>query len=180
MPRLLIVLALTLFCIQPAFGREAGWVPIPKEPYKPSFKSGAPKAKKAARPQAAPVQAKGDTVYDRQPLITEAELADFIILLPQFRAWARQNHEEAHPVVNSSGKPDFQYSPRSADWVTAHGFTPARFFCVMGRMAAGVVIIEEGNDLQGARPADMPPVDQKEVALARRHLGELLTAAAGN
>ncbi|MBD5553395.1 MAG: hypothetical protein HDQ44_03555 [Desulfovibrio sp.] len=183
MPRILLFLALLIFFAQPAASREAGWVPIPKEPYKPQFNSGVPPAKKQVRRQPAPVRASqapdGETVYDRQPLVTENELADFIALLPQFRSWARQNHEDAHPVVNAAGKPDFKYSRAAADWVAAHGFSPARFFCVMGRMAAGVVIIEEGNDLKGALPADMPTVDKREIALARRHLGELLTAAAG-
>lgn len=181
MPRLLslFVLALVLIWPQAGFSREAGWVPIPKEPYKPKLKAGSSRPAKQAK-AAAKAQAPSGTVYDQQPLITEAELTDFIALLPQFRGWARQNHEEAHPIVNAAGKPDFTYSPKTADWVAAHGFAPARFFCVMGRMAAGVVIIEEGNDLQGVRPRDMPSVDQKEIALARRHLGELLTAAAGN
>lgn len=180
MPRMLglFVLALLFAWPQHGYSREAGWVPVPSEPYKPQFKSGAPKAKKATKPaQAAP---KGATVYDRQPSVTEAELAEFIALLPRFRHWAKQNHEEAHPVVNPAGQPDFAYSAKSADWLKAQGFAPVRFFCIMGRMAAGVVIIEEGNDMQGMRPRDMPMVDQQEVALARRHLGELLTAAAGN
>lgn len=100
----------------------------------------------------------------------------FIALLPRFRAWARQNHEEAHPIVTPQGKPDFIYSAKAAQWVKSQNFNPARFFCTMGRMATCLVIIEEGNDLQGTRPADMPQVDQAEVGMARRHLGELLTA----
>lgn len=180
MPRILLVMILFALLASPSLARETGWVPLPKEPYKPQFNSGVPKAKKKAEQKTGTVEVQGATVYDRQPIVTEAELANFIELLPQFRSWARQNHEEAHPVVNSAGKPDFQYSPRAAAWLSEHGFTPARFFCVMGRMAAGVVIIEEGNDLRGAIPADMPSVDQREIALARRHLGELLTAAAGN
>lgn len=180
MPRMLslFVIAFAILWAQTAFAREAGWVPVSREPYKPPYKSGVPKAKqKAVR---TPQVKKGATVYDRQPPVTEAELGAFIALLPRFRDWARQNHEEAHPIVNPDGQADFAYSPKAADWLASQGFAPARFFCVMGRMAAGVVIIEEGNDMQGARPKDMPVVDQQEIALARRHLGELLTAAAGN
>lgn len=174
-----ILTLLGLFLPQYAFGREAGWVPM--ETYKPDVKPRVTsKIPRKDVKKTTPLPAKGSTVYDRQPLITEAELSSFIVLLPQFRNWARENQEEAHPIVNPAGKPDFIYSPKSAEWVSAHGFTPARFFCIMGRMAAGVVIIEEGNDLPDARPADMPPVDSREVALARRHLGELLTAAAAN
>lgn len=171
---------LSLLVSAPLYGRDAGWVPV--ETYKPDVKSRVPQKayRTAKKPAAAAMPAKGATVYDRQPLVTESELSDFIALLPQFRSWARQNQEDAHPVVNSAGQPDFVYSAKSADWLSSHGFAAARFFCIMGRMAAGVVIIEEGNDLPAARPADMPPVDSREVALARRHLGELLTAAASN
>lgn len=176
----LLMFAIFLIFPQVTLGREAGWVPIPTQPYKPQLKSSQPSTKKTARQPTKVPPTRSGTVYDQQPLVTEPELADFIALLPQFRGWAKQNHEEAHPIVNSAGKPDFLYSPKTAEWVAAHGFAPARFFCVMGRMAAGVVIIEEGNDLQGSRPRDMPSVDQLEIALARRHLGELLTAAASN
>lgn len=174
------ILLLSLCLPADLFGRESGWVPV--ETFKPDVKSRvAPKTRPQANKQpAASAMEKGATVYDKQPLITETELSDFIVLLPQFRTWARRNHEEAHPIVNAAGKPDFKYSAKSADWLKARGFAPVRFFCIMGRMAAGVVIIEEGNDLPAARPADMPPVDSREVALARRHLGELLTAAACN
>lgn len=182
MPRMLglLVIAFILLWAQTGLTREAGWVPVSKEPYKPQYKSGVPKAKKSQKAVKAPKVEKGATVYDRQPPVTEEELAAFIALLPRFREWTRQNHEEAHPIVNSAGHADFAYSPKAAEWLTSQGFAPVRFFCVMGRMAAGVVIIEEGNDMQGARPRDMPAVDQQEVALARRHLGELLTAASGN
>ena len=46
----------------------------------------------------------------------------------------------------------------------------------MGKMAAAMVIVEEGNDMQGMRPQDMPPVTPSELDLARRHMGELLKA----
>lgn len=163
--------------VAPVWARDAGWVPIPKEAYKPPLKPGASSARGAAKPRAAAKSVKGSTVYDRQPPVTEQELTSFIALLPQFRAWARQSREDAHPIVNAAGQPDFQFSARAASWVKDHGFDPTRFFCVMGRMAAGLAIIEEGNDMPGARPMDMPSVDQQEVSLCRKHLGELLTAA---
>lgn len=171
---LMLLLGVLLLPI-PASAREAGWVPIPRETYKPPLKPGETKATGRSKATAKPV--KGSTVYDRQPLVTEEELNNFIVLLPQFRSWAKKSGEEAHPIVNAAGQPDFQFSSKAAGWVKGHGFEPARFFCVMGRMAAGLAIIEEGNDLPGSRPMDMPPVDQKEVNLARKHLGELLTAA---
>ena len=127
--------------------------------------------KKAQAPKAESAQA---NVYAGQPAVTEKELLAFADLLPRFRAWAREGHEEAHPVVRA-GKADFLYSPKAAEWVTAQGWQPARFFCVMGRLAAALVIVEEGNDM-GTRPADMPSVTNDELELARRHLGTLLTA----
>ena len=129
------------------------------------------KAAKAQATRATPATA---NVYAGQPAVTEKELLAFAEVLPRFRAWARDGHEEAHPVVRA-GKADFLYSPQAAEWVTAQGWQPARFFCVMGRLAAALVIVEEGNDM-GTRPADMPSVSPEELALARRHLGTLLTA----
>lgn len=115
------------------------------------------------------------TVYDRQPPVTDKELVGFLEILPRFRAWARESGEEAHPVLRN-GKADFVYSPRAAEWVRAQGWEPVRFFCVMGRMAAALVIVEEGNDMRGTRPRDMPGVTEEELALARRHLGTMLKA----
>ena len=43
-------------------------------------------------------------------------------------------------------------------------------------MAAALVIVEDGNDLQ-ARPKDMPVVDKSEVELARKLLGRLLNVS---
>ena len=126
---------------------------------------------KGQAPKATPAVA---NVYAGQPAVTEKELLAFAELLPQFRAWAREAREEAHPVVRN-GKADFLYSPSAAEWVTAKGWQPARFFCVMGRLAAALVIVEEGNDM-GSRPADMPSVSDEELALTRRHQGLLLTA----
>ncbi len=113
------------------------------------------------------------TVYDRQGPVTEKELTRFLRLLPQFREWASAKNEEAHPFL-TKGKPDFKYSAQAAGWIQKQGWDARRFFCVMGRMAAAVVVIEEGNDFKGTRPADMPSVSQKEIELARTHLAELL------
>lgn len=171
----LLALALLALPCQNGLAREAGWVPLPEKPWQPPLKPGAPdKARRPAR--AVPVVQPGATVYEGQAPVTEAELKAFIVLLPRFRLWARRNHEEAHPIVNRQGQADFLYSAKAAQWVKDNNFNPVRFFCVMGRMAACLVIIEEGNDLQSNRPGDMPQVDQTEINLARRHLGELLTA----
>ena len=95
--------------------------------------------------------------------------------MPQFRSWAKSNNEEAHPILRN-GKADFLYSPAAAAWVQEHKWNPVRFFCVMGRMAAALSIVEEGNDMTGARSKDMPAVSEGELALARRHLGTMLKA----
>jgi len=115
------------------------------------------------------------TVYDKQPTITEKELLQFFQLLPKFRAWAHQNHEEAHPSL-TNGRPDFFYSNKAAAWIKENEWDPRRFFCVMGKMAAALVIIEEGNDFKGTRPKDMPTVSKLEKELAHRHLAQLLKA----
>ena len=115
------------------------------------------------------------TVYEKQPPVQEKELLSFLELLPAFRSWAQTNQEEAHPVQRQ-GKPDFLYSPNAAQWVKEHGWQPVRFFCVMGRMAAALVIVAEGNDMGNTRPPDMPPVSESELHLARRHMGAMLQA----
>lgn len=112
------------------------------------------------------------TVYDGQARVEEKELLRFLDVLPQFRQWARANRIEAHPVLRK-GKADFLYPEEAARWVEAQGWDARRFFCVMGRMAAALVIVEEGNDMQ-VRPKDMPVVDKAEIELARTHLGSLL------
>lgn len=152
-------------------------MPLPAEPWKPPLNSGVPdKPRKALKERPVKAVPKGATVYEKQPPVTEQELIRFLAVLPQFRAWTRQMHEEAHPIVNAKGQPDFLYSDKAAQWVKAHSFAPVRFFCIMGRMAACAVIIEEGNDLKTTRPKDMPEVAPTEIAVARRHLAELLTA----
>lgn len=115
------------------------------------------------------------SVYDGQSDVTEKELLQFLDLLPQFRRWAHAGQEEAHPVLRRN-KADFLYSDRAAQWVAEKGWEPRRFFCVMGRMAAALVLVEEGgNEL--ARPKDMPPVSKAELELARKHLGSILKAS---
>ncbi len=113
------------------------------------------------------------SVYDSQPVVTEKELLQFLDLLPRFRAWAKRSNEQAHPILRN-GKADFLYSAKAAAWVQTHNWDPVRFFCVMGRMAAALSIVEEGNDMRRAR--DMPKVADEELALARRHLGTMLKA----
>ena len=119
--------------------------------------------------------AKDLTVYDNQTQVTEKELMRFLEVLPEFRSWARGQHEEAHPLL-TAGRPDFFYSDNAALWIKNKGWDPKRFFCIMGRMAAALVIAEEGHDLKGTRPADMPAVSDAETELAHRHLGQLLKA----
>ena len=125
--------------------------------------------------QAASVLGLIGTHSAEQPPVTDKELLDFLDLLPQFRSWAKSNNEEAHPILRN-GKADFLYSPAAAAWVQEHKWNPVRFFCVMGRMAAALSIVEEGNDMTGARSKDMPAVSEGELALARRHLGTMLKA----
>lgn len=166
-----------------AISRDKGWVPlqdahnlsVPMKREQPQ-KSGNPASRKARNTEKAKGKQTGQTVYDNQPPMTEKEIYAFVELLPRFRKWARQNGEDAHPVLSKDGKPDFQYSTRAANWVEQHNFSAPRFFCVMGRLAAGLVIVEEGNDYKGTRPADMPAVAPQELSLVRKHLGELLTA----
>lgn len=134
----------------------------------------APDASWAARAAGKAAQAvQAATVYDNQPPVTDKELLSFLELQPRFRAWAEEHREDAHPVLRN-GKADFLYSPHAAEWVRAQGWDPVRFFCVMGRTAAALFIVEEGNDMKGTRPRDMPSVSEAELALTRRHLGTML------
>lgn len=179
------VFCLVAFIAPNIAGKEKGWVPledarnlsvpVKREQIKKSRREKAQKAAPATGKTKADARP-GQTVYDNQPPVTEKEISSFVELLPRFRKWARQNGEDAHPVVGTDGKPDFQYSQKAALWVEQHNFTARRFFCIMGRLAAGMVIVEEGNDYKGTRPADMPAVAPQELGLVRKHLGELLTA----
>ncbi|WP_300732978.1 serine/threonine protein phosphatase [uncultured Desulfovibrio sp.] len=118
------------------------------------------------------------SVYDKQPDVTEKELFQFLDLLPQFRQWTRAEKEEAHPILRK-GKADFLYSDKAAQWVKEKGWDARRFFCVMGRMAAALVMVEEGGNSM-ARPKDMPEVSKAELELARKHLGSILKASMDN
>ena len=123
------------------------------------------------------VTASAKSVYDNQPPMTDKELVGFIELLPHFRAWAASSKEEAHPSVDKkSGKPDFLYSAKAAEWVKMRGWDAARFFSVMGRAAAALAMVEEGNDISSNRPPDMPTVTPGELDMVRRHLAGLLKA----
>lgn len=122
--------------------------------------------------------ATASSVYDKQPDVTEKELLQFLELLPQFRQWTRAKKEEAHPVLRK-GKADFLYSDKAAQWVKEKGWDARRFFCVMGRMAAALVMVEEGGNSM-ARPKDMPEVSKAELELARKHLGSILKASMDN
>lgn len=151
---------------------------MPAKPEAALSKTGKIQKKSARKKNPVPsLPETGATVYDKQPPVTESEIISFVSLLPQFRTWARAQGEEAHPVVSSSGQPDFIYSPKASEWVQSHNFNSRRFFCIMGRLAAGMVIIEEGNDFKGTRPNDMPEISSSELELVRRHMGELLNAS---
>lgn len=132
---------------------------------------------RARASQAQPAQARPN-VYQGQGDITEEELMRFLAVLPEFRTWSHASGETAHPVF-AKGKADFLYSDNAAAWIHARGWNPVRFFCVMGRAAAGMTIVSEGNNLK-THPDDMPAVSEKECDLIRLHLGELLMAGSNN
>lgn len=114
--------------------------------------------------------------YD-QPPFTEKELNDVIARFPAFRTWTISQNEKVHPEVDNSGRPSFTYSPRVADYLKEQGTTAERFLCILGRAAAALAIIEEGDAVSGAnRPTDMPPVTANELEFVRRNLPELLRA----
>jgi len=120
-------------------------------------------------------------VYAQGPF-TEKELVRFIESMPLFLAWARASKAKAHPMVNAAGKPDFAYTPEAAAKAEELGWEPKRFFCLLGKAAAALYLVEEGTDriqaLQ-ALPPDMPTVTETEMALVRKHLASLLRAGAG-
>jgi hypothetical protein len=134
----------------------------------------APQEQMQARKAQKSEQKKAGSVYDNQPGITDEELTRFLQALPQFRNWCRENNERPRPVVRN-GKADFAYSKQAADWVHSLGWQSERFFCVMGRLATALVIVEEGNDL-AERPRDMPEVSDEDLETTRRHLGTILKA----
>lgn len=70
-----------------------------------------------------------------------------------------------------------------ADHVGRLGWEPERFFCVMGRAAAALAIIEQGQEITDRLPADMPEVAPEELDLVQDRLPALLRAVeadAGN
>ena len=105
---------------------------------------------------------------------TEEELMRFIRHLPDFRTWMRQQGEKAYPVVKK-GKPDFHYSPAAAQWVSFRSWEPRRFFCIMGRSAAALVLVSEGEQAKKLY-RDMPKPSKAECELVQKHMGELLKA----
>ena len=77
------------------------------------------------------VIANSQNVYEHQAPIKEEELLSFIKLLPQFKAWVKENNDYSHPsVVNN--KADFIYSEGAAVWAKTNGFEPRRFFFCNG------------------------------------------------
>lgn len=120
--------------------------------------------------------------YD-QPPFDNAELTRFIDDFPRFRDWAKRTPNlgvAPHPTVGADGQPGFEYSAPAAAEVERMGWKPERFFCIMGRSAAALADIEEGDALAGAnRPADMPQVTPAETELVRRQLASLLRAVMG-
>lgn len=113
-------------------------------------------------------------VYENQPDFTEEELLRFIRHLPDFRTWMHQQGEKAYPVVKK-GKPDFYYSPAAAEWVEYRSWDARRFFCVMGRSAAALVLVSEGEQAKKLY-RDMPKPSKAECELVQKHMGELLKA----
>ncbi len=115
------------------------------------------------------------SVYENQEAMKDEELASFIKLLPQFRAWAVSAQEEASPTI-VEGKADFMYSEKAADWVRQRGWDPRRFFSVMGKAAAGIYLLAEGSGVENKRSKDMPTITEDELNLVSRYLSDLLNA----
>jgi len=122
--------------------------------------------------------AQAQDVYAQGPY-TEKELVRFIESVPHFLAWAQSSKAKAHPMVNAAGKPDFAYTPEAAAKAQELGWDPRRFFCLLGRIAAALYLVEEGVDMLHEMPPDMPTVTEAEMALARKHLASLLRVGAG-
>ena len=135
----------------------------------------------AAAAAGAHVPMPASDVYAQEPF-TEKELVRFIESMPFFLDWARSSKAKAHPAVNAAGKPDFMYSSEAAAKAEELGWVARRFFCLLGKAAAALFLVEEGTDrmqpLQ-AMPPDMPAVTESEMALVRKHLASLLRAGAG-
>ena len=121
------------------------------------------------------VQGQG-SVYDGQTDMTEEELLRFTKDLPEFRRFMKSSGESAHPAI-TGGKPDFTWSDGAAAWVHGRGWEPRRFFVVMGRTAAALVLVSEGEAVR-KNYRDMPEVSDHERQLVLKHLGEVLKAGA--
>ncbi|MBG3876182.1 hypothetical protein FVW20_03845 [Desulfovibrio oxamicus] len=118
--------------------------------------------------------------FYEQPPFDNAELTRFIDDFPRFRDWVKRAGEAPHPSVGADGLPGFEYSAPAAAELERMGWKPERFFFIMGRSAAALADIEEGDALAGAnRPADMPQVTPAETELVRRQLASLLRAVMG-
>lgn len=110
-----------------------------------------------------------------QPPMAEAELARFIDSFPAFKAWSRTTGDRPAPSLDASGNPGFTWSEGAAAKARELGWQPERFFFVLGKAAACLAVIENGEDYSAkARPPDMPPVSKEEVAAVQRHLVSLL------
>ncbi len=120
--------------------------------------------------------AAGQSVYDGQGDMTEEELLRFTRHLPEFRAYMSTSGETAHPTIRN-GRPDFTWSEGAAQWARGRGWEPARFFVVMGRTAAAIVLIAEGEAVR-KKYRDMPEVSEQDRRLVTKHLGEVLKAGA--
>lgn len=114
----------------------------------------------------------------QQPPFGETELLQLIADLPRFRAWAKAGGQNLHPTVTAEGKADFSYSPQAAAHAESLGWNAERFFCVMGRAAAAVAVIEQGADIMVNPPPDMPRIAPEELRLVRENLSDLLRAVA--
>ena len=99
--------------------------------------------------------ASAETLYN-QPPFSEKELSQFIADLPRFRAWIKTNN--------------------AAGYIEAAGWKPERFFCIMGRAAAAVAIIQQGDAITKEPPVEMPNVSDDELDVVRRNLPGLLKA----
>ena len=110
----------------------------------------------------------------------EQELLRFIDSMPRFLGWVREHKIAIHPDNSATGKADFYYTEQAAAKVTELGWDAKRFFCLLGRTAAALYLVEEGSDQASDLPKDMPTVSKKEMSLVRKHLGSLLRAGTGS
>ena len=79
------------------------------------------------------------------------------------------------PDRHEAGEPDF-YSKNAAGYIEVAGWKPERFFCIMGRAAAAVAIIQQGDAITKEPPVEMPNVSDDELDVVRRNLPGLLKA----